>query len=73
MESAGRHFTQVLLAVAWLPHEAQYSLDAIVRTLWRVFFSRRRLLQWKPSSEVERSGRDDSSTLRLMWIGPSLQ
>jgi cellobiose phosphorylase len=70
---AGRHLVQVLLFLAWLPHEAFYSLDAVLRTLWRMAVSRRHLLQWQPSSEVERAGGNDLSSLfRLMWIGPAL-
>ena len=72
-QSAGRHLVRILLFLAWLPHEAYYSLDAIVRSLWRMAVSRRRLLQWQPSSEVERSGDNDLPTLaRMMWIGPAL-
>ena len=46
-----RQFAQALLALACLPYEAFYSLDAIVRTLWRMLISHRRLLEWKPSSD----------------------
>ncbi len=73
LRSAGRHFMRAFLSLAWLPHEAYYSLDAIVRTLWRMGVSRRHLLQWKPSSEVERDSRNDLPALyRAMWIGPLL-
>ncbi|MEO6065662.1 MAG: glucoamylase family protein, partial [Lysobacterales bacterium] len=44
-----------LLALACLPFEAAFSLDAIARTLWRLTFSRRQLLEWQPSSEAQRS------------------
>lgn len=56
-----------------LPHEAQYSLDAIVRTLWRMLVSRRNLLQWRPSREVGRARPDSlAGTFALMWINPLL-
>ncbi|HVE88707.1 MAG TPA: cyclic beta 1-2 glucan synthetase, partial [Burkholderiaceae bacterium] len=42
--TAQTQFAQLLLALAWLPYEAFYSIDAIVRTLWRVLISHRRLL-----------------------------
>ena len=32
--------------LACLPYEAYFSLDAILRTLWRMLVSRRRLLEW---------------------------
>ncbi len=66
-----RNFSQVPLVLACLPFEAFFSLDAIVRTLWRLFVSRRHLLQWSPSSEVERTLGDGlSAAWRVMWIGP---
>jgi len=72
-QSAGRHLARTMLALAWLPHEAHYSLDAIVRTLWRIGFSKHKLLQWNASREVERVATNDPKSLyRLMWIGPLL-
>jgi cellobiose phosphorylase len=70
---AALHFSRALLALVWLPFEALFSLDAIARTLWRMLVSRRHLLQWSPSREVERSSRNDLPGLyRLMWIAPTL-
>ena len=66
-----RSFAPVPMAIASLPFEAFYSLDAIVRTLWRTLASRRYLLQWTPSSEVERSiGNGMVALLYLMWFSP---
>jgi cyclic beta-1,2-glucan synthetase len=63
-------WSQLLRAVvtlACLPYEAGYSAVAILRTLWRVVLSRRRLLQWDASSEVERSlARGGAAELRSM-------
>ncbi|MBS1138642.1 MAG: putative carbohydrate binding:Glycosyltransferase 36:Glycosyltransferase 36 associated [Proteobacteria bacterium] len=75
--SAWRHFRQLGFEVACLPYEAWFSLDAIARTSWRLLVSHRRLLEWNPSSEVERqlAGRRRSelvACLRSMWIGPLL-
>ncbi|HZY33798.1 MAG TPA: glucoamylase family protein, partial [Rhodanobacter sp.] len=68
-----QHFARMLLGLAWLPHEALYHLDAIVRTLWRMAISQRHLLQWQTSSEVERrSGNAPATLWRSMWIGPVL-
>ena len=59
---------QVTLAVVFLPHQAWVSADAIVRTLWRLWVTRRHLLEWQTASHTERvvSGtvRD---TWRTMW------
>nr|WP_233175729.1 glycoside hydrolase family 94 protein [Dyella sp. ASV24] len=73
LRSIGGHFLRALLFLAWLPHEAHYSLDAVIRTLWRLGVSRRRLLQWNVSSEVDRTATNDLRGLyRSMWIAPSL-
>src|SRR3546814_9163199 len=64
---------RIVLAAAFLPYEAFYSLDVIARTLWRMLASRRRMLQWSPSSEVEKTlGSGLAAALRSMWFGPAL-
>ena len=45
---------QLALAIVFLPHQAWVSADAIVRTLWRLFVSRRHLLEWRTASQTER-------------------
>jgi cyclic beta-1,2-glucan synthetase len=73
MHSTGQHLARMALGLAWLPHEVLYSVDAIVRTLWRMLVSRRLLLQWQTSSDVEkRSSNAPAALWRLMWIGPVL-
>lgn len=44
---------QVVLAVTFLPHQAWISADAIVRTLWRLVVTKRRLLEWQTASTAE--------------------
>ncbi|HST63541.1 MAG TPA: glucoamylase family protein [Longimicrobium sp.] len=46
---------QVGLAIAFLPHQAWVSADAIARTLWRLFVSKRSLLEWQTASGAEHS------------------
>jgi cyclic beta-1,2-glucan synthetase len=47
---------QLALAVAFLPHQAWVSADAIIRTLWRLGVSKKRyLLEWQTASTAERS------------------
>jgi cyclic beta-1,2-glucan synthetase len=75
--SAVRHFAQALFALACLPYEAFFCLDAIVRTLWRMLVTHRRLLEWDTSSEVEhkldQSDRTDLlASFRSMWIAPAI-
>jgi len=75
--SASRQFTQVAFALACLPYEAFYSLDAIARTAWRMLLVSRRLLEWNPSGEADREpakrGRSDfAASLRSMWVAPGI-
>jgi cyclic beta-1,2-glucan glucanotransferase len=42
-----------LLTLAFLPHQALLSIDAIVRTLVRSFVTRQRLLEWETAAEAE--------------------
>ena len=71
--TAAMDLGQAAFTLACLPYEALVSADAIGRTLWRVFFSRRRLLEWNASSEIERTGDATlASTIRRMWVAPAL-
>ena len=73
IRSAGRHVVQAMLAVVFLPYETFFSLDAIVRTIWRMLVSHTRLLEWSPSTDPDRDCRSDlASYCRTMWIGPVL-
>ena len=73
--SAARHVVQVVFELACLPYEAYYSLNAVMRTAWRMLVTRKRLLEWNPSREVDRElampGRNAlAACLRSMWIAP---
>lgn len=70
--AAWRRLRGVLLSISFLPFEAQTSLDAIVRTLWRMTISRTRLLEWRPSSVQDGADTRLPAMLRLMWSGPLL-
>jgi len=66
VENGGRWF----LSIAFLVSDTLVSVDAIFRTLWRLFVSRRRLLEWRSAAHVA-AGMEDASlrlaTWRLMW------
>ena len=54
-QAAGRPLAQALLGLAMLPYEAAGAVDAIVRTLWRMLISRRRLLEWRTAADADRA------------------
>ena len=59
---------QLGLTLSFLPHQAAVSVDAIVRTLWRMGVSRHHLLQWQTASTVERGTPDTpGAAWRAMW------
>ena len=59
--------------MTFLPDEAFYNTDAIVRTLARLALTKRKLLEWRTSSEAEKSARMHLlGSLRAMWFGPVL-
>ncbi|WP_374710494.1 GH36-type glycosyl hydrolase domain-containing protein [Massilia pseudoviolaceinigra] len=70
-KSARLMFGHSALQLAFLPYEAHFSLDAIVRASWRMLVTRRRLLEWRPSS-LNRSSTDMESNWKSMWISPVL-
>jgi cyclic beta-1,2-glucan synthetase len=51
VRSALRHLGLAAFRIATLPHEALFSLDAILRTLWRTLVTHRDLLEWSASGE----------------------
>ena len=71
--SAGRRFAQAAFTLACLPYEAQFSLDAVVRTAGRMLFTHRRLLEWHPSGSPDRHrGEGLAAFCRSMWIAPAI-
>jgi cyclic beta-1,2-glucan synthetase len=44
--------TQTLLAITVLTHQAWLMVDAMVRTLWRLFVSKRNLLEWVAAAQA---------------------
>ncbi len=70
-ENAGDMLVQAALYVIFLPFRAWLSLDAVIRTLFRMAITRRHLLEWQTSESVEQSLRNTlPSYIRLLL--PSL-
>lgn len=73
LHSLGENFTQIVFMFACLPYEAYVNLDAIVRTNWRILVTRRHLLQWIPSSNLENNDRTSlAAYYQKMWIAPAI-
>ncbi len=71
LRSAGGHFAQAVLALACLPYEAYFSLDAIVRTNWRIVIAHKRLLEWSLAGSPDRDACASlAACCQSMWIAP---
>jgi len=68
-----KQLAQVLFGIFFLPYEAFISLDAIGRSLVRMFWTKKRLLEWQTSSDAQQNVREDLlAFFRLMWFGPAI-
>lgn len=68
-----RQAGQVLFTVALIPYDAYVSLDSIARTLTRVIWKRRNLLEWTTSSDAELAAHTDlRGHFRSMWVEPAV-
>jgi cyclic beta-1,2-glucan synthetase len=68
-----RRAGQFYLTIAFLPYDAYLSLDAVGRTLARILWSRRHMLEWTTSSDAARqTGSGWRSYCRTMVAAPVL-
>ncbi|MFM9436604.1 cyclic beta-1,2-glucan synthetase [Janthinobacterium sp. CG_23.3] len=67
----GLQFSHAMLTLVFLPYEAWFSLDAILRTLWRLNLSHQHLLEWRASA-LARCGSGLAGNWRAMWASPLL-
>ena len=68
-----RYLAQAWLSLTFLPYEAFFSLDAVVRAGWRMLFTHKLLLEWNSSSSSKSSGKNDLAGIcRSMWIAPAV-
>ena len=72
VQAMTQQLTHALLTLMCLPYESFYSLDAILRTAGRIWFTRTGLLEWSPSGAADRSRTDRIGSYRSMWIGPAV-
>lgn len=63
---------QFLLSIICIPHQAYLQIDAIIRTLYRVFFSKKNLLNWQSAAVVESGIQKRGGFSPLFFIVPIL-
>lgn len=62
---------QVALRIVFIAHTAWIMGDAIIRTLYRVFVSRKHMLEWRTAHQANASANKDiASHYVLMWQSP---
>src|SRR5207244_4991700 len=69
----GKQSAQFLGTFLFLPFEAYICADAIARTLTRVLWTKKKMLEWTTSSDANRgAGTGLLGFFRSMWFGPAL-
>ena len=64
---------QVLFALVFMAYDAYICLDAILRTLVRVLWTKKKLLEWMTASDAGRmAGASLAGSFRLMWFAPAV-
>ena len=48
-----------ILEIAFLPHKAYISINAILKTIYRVYISKQNLLEWTTAEEAEKQAKTD--------------
>lgn len=72
IQIARKRAGQFVLYLACLPHEAEYSLVAILCTSWRMLVSKRHLLEWTPFDQIDqRLCYTSLKWFARMWMGPT--
>ncbi|OEZ60065.1 N,N'-diacetylchitobiose phosphorylase [Duganella sp. HH105] len=67
LRRSGLQFSHAILMLVFLPYEAWFSLDAILRSAWRMLVSHKHLLEWRASALARTDG-----VWRTMWCSPAL-
>lgn len=63
-----RTFTQFVLGIVFLPQRAYYYADAILRTLYRLFVSHRKLLEWETAEATEKQLSQQKGAVWISWL-----
>ena len=63
-----RNFLRSICAVAFLAHQSGLMLHAIGVTLYRVFISKKHLLEWEPAERSERRSRNENRDYLRLFL-----
>ncbi len=67
-QGAADDLIRSIVMLAFLPHQALMASDAIVRTLYRRYFSKRNLLEWRTAEEADRGAHVDPVMRQMIFI-----
>ena len=70
MRSLKDNAIQQLFTLIFLPYEVFVNISAILITIWRIYFSRRNLLQWNPYSNSKTDKTTLTGAYTTMWFSP---
>ena len=70
IQAVYRNILYAAFTIICLPYEAFLSLDAIIRTIWRMLISRRKMLEWNPSGFDQGRYKSLFSVYVTMWFAP---
>ncbi len=70
--SAFNSFIQQILYLTFLPYEFYINTNAILLTLWRMFISHKKLLEWNPFSSTQQKTVSIIGSYKKMWFEPFL-
>ncbi len=60
---------QSVLLFMLIPHQSKIMLDAVIRTVYRVGYSRKNMLEWVTAADVEANAKNSvTSYFRKMWV-----
>ena len=64
-----KNLRQIILILSFIPYQAYLMIDAIVRTIYRLTISKKKLLQWRTAENVDSSVKDNYIWYyNRMWI-----
>ena len=66
-----KNLKQILLIFSFIPYQSSIMLNAISKALYRIFISKKNLLQWKTAEQVENEVENSLiAYYKKMWISP---